>query len=86
MTTIKREDTATGTITVFTDMSDAVDQFIKDSFMAEFEYMTGLDEIDELGEIEDWLNDMVTVNETVDALNKLEGEDTLEAGAFIYSK
>ena len=86
MTTIKREDTATGTITVFTDMNAAVEQFIKDGFMAEFEYMTGLDEIDELGEIEDWLNDMTTVFETRHMIDSLEGEETLEAGAFIYSK
>ena len=77
MTTIKREDTATGTITVFTDVSDAVDQFITDGYNA-------AEEPD--GDLEDYLDDMVTVNETVDALNKLEGEETLEAGAFIYSK
>lgn len=77
MTTIKREDTATGTITVFTDMSDAVQQFIVDSA-----YVAGMS----IADISEYTDDMVTVNETVDALNKLEKENTLEAGAFIYSK
>ncbi len=76
MTTIRREDTVTGNITVYANIEDAIDQYITDMYES-------IEDVE--GELEDWLNDMQTVFETRHAMEKLEEGDELKAGNFIYT-
>ena len=89
MTTIKREDKATGAITVYTDLNAAVDQFITDNYNAQVAYLTAEEDtetLEELGSLEDWLTDMPTVFETQSMLDGLEEDTEATAGSFIYTK
>lgn len=79
METFTRTNKATGEKTTLPYL-EAVDQLIRDNY--EYEYLTNPEDI---GNVEDWLNDMSTVFESRSLLEDTD-EYGLDAGDFIYTK